>query len=291
MAQRDLPDPYLPQPSLDILKDNWSPALTISKVLRMRCEVCGRQFSRADNLARHMHIHTGEKPYRCVECSRQFSRRDHLKTHMLTHMGEKPYKCEECSRQFSQHSGLQKHLLTHTGEKPYRCEKCSKQFRQLIHLKTHMRTHTGRTGRGHSRTRHDTSFTPGLVREVRRAKLNSYKCEYQRRCARFRDELGLQDNLFFPERDMCYCPSCHERRGDIEIYQRGNPPKPYVLPLGWSRFALQVPLPQVKLPRGGTVAAFDRWHICFHGTLRDNIKPILETGGLRRPGDDIFSGS
>eukprot|EP00058_Branchiostoma_floridae_P012472 XP_002597960.1 hypothetical protein BRAFLDRAFT_79796 [Branchiostoma floridae] len=197
------------------------------------------------------------------------------------------------------------------------------------------RSYYGRTGRGHSRTRHDTSSTPGLVREVRRAKLNSYKCEYQQRCARFRDELGLQDNLFFPERDMClhpatrdgetsrstnaetrpnltsyrwagadllcnnlffperdmcYCPSCHERRGDIEIYQRGNPPKPYVLPLGWSRFALQVPLPQVKLPRGGTVAAFDRWHICFHGTLRDNIKPILETGGLRRPGDDIFSG-
>ncbi|XP_078679054.1 neuralized-like protein 4 [Branchiostoma floridae x Branchiostoma belcheri] len=152
------------------------------------------------------------------------------------------------------------------------------------------RSHYGRRGRAHSETRPDASYT-GLVREVRRAKLNRYKCEYQRRCARFRDSLGLRDDMFFPERDMCYCPSCHTERGDMQIYQRGNPPKPYVLPLGWSRFALQVPLPQVKLPRGGTVAAFDSWQMCFHGTLRDNVKPILDTGGLRRPGDNISGGT
>ncbi|XP_019633261.1 PREDICTED: neuralized-like protein 4 [Branchiostoma belcheri] len=155
----------------------------------------------------------------------------------------------------------------------------------------HGRSYYGRKGRAHTGTRPDASHTPGLVREVRPAKLNRYRCEYQRRCARFRDSLGLQDDMFFPERDMCYCPSCHADRGDIEIYQRGNPPKPYVLPLGWSRFALQVPLPQVKLPRGGTVAAFDSWQMCFHGTLRDNVKPILDTGGLRRPGDDISGGT
>ena len=51
--------------------------------------------------------------------------------------------------------------------------------------------------------------------------------------------LYFTDNLLEPKYDMCYCLTCHEKRGDKEVYTRGSPPKDYALPVGWSRFALK----------------------------------------------------
>ncbi|KAI9206535.1 uncharacterized protein BJ171DRAFT_402378, partial [Polychytrium aggregatum] len=48
---------------------------------------CQRTFKRAEHLARHSRVHTGERPYACdfPGCTRMFSRADNMKAHKKTH--------------------------------------------------------------------------------------------------------------------------------------------------------------------------------------------------------------
>mmetsp|Transcript_43826 Transcript_43826/g.103268 ORF Transcript_43826/g.103268 Transcript_43826/m.103268 type:complete len:132 (-) Transcript_43826:62-457(-) len=49
------------------------------------CKTCGKAFSEANKLGRHMLIHTREKSHVCVTCGRAFARTDSLASHRLTH--------------------------------------------------------------------------------------------------------------------------------------------------------------------------------------------------------------
>ncbi|KAI9204206.1 uncharacterized protein BJ171DRAFT_424497 [Polychytrium aggregatum] len=61
------------------------------RIKRYRCQFpgCPSSFARAEHLQRHQLIHTGERPYRCDICGRYFSRRDNLQQHHQTHKHSK----------------------------------------------------------------------------------------------------------------------------------------------------------------------------------------------------------
>ncbi|XP_050556573.1 zinc finger protein 302-like [Spodoptera frugiperda] len=49
------------------------------------CTTCGKRFSHAHSLTRHMHNHT-KQLYRCVVCKASFARADQLAQHLNSHL-------------------------------------------------------------------------------------------------------------------------------------------------------------------------------------------------------------
>ncbi|XP_058517125.1 myoneurin isoform X3 [Ochotona princeps] len=129
--------PYVLEDSREELDQRYSKAKPV-------CNTCGKVFSEASSLRRHMRIHKGVKPYVCHLCGKAFTQCNQLKTHVRTHTGEKPYKCELCDKGFAQKCQLVFHSRMHHGEeKPYKCDVCNLQFATSSNLKIHARKHSG----------------------------------------------------------------------------------------------------------------------------------------------------
>ena len=63
-----------------------------------QCNVCEHKFSRPSHLHRHMHTHTGARPYSCDICRKRFSRSDHVQIHERSHYRHKIHSCCVCGR-------------------------------------------------------------------------------------------------------------------------------------------------------------------------------------------------
>ncbi|XP_070554471.1 neuralized-like protein 4 [Ptychodera flava] len=109
-------------------------------------------------------------------------------------------------------------------------------------------------------------------------------CKYQELCARLKKLMELPDECFDPRHDRCYCNSCLIARGDDPYYRRGKPPKLYGVPIGWCRFALRVEA------RANALNVFKNWHVGYHGTVLNSVRPILDCGSLLMPGDTAMGG-
>ena len=139
---------------------------------KLACSQCGKTFTKEMYLQRHMTIHTGD--FSCVICSRQFSRKEELVKHMLEctammqvetegeikctvcsetfadppsfriHYAQHthPYKCEPCGRMFLRKSNLDSHKCNPLTGDPVDCTICKKKFRHLKYLQRHMVVHS-----------------------------------------------------------------------------------------------------------------------------------------------------
>ncbi|MBN3283920.1 MYNN protein, partial [Polyodon spathula] len=135
----------LSEDNVDSLDSSEAEELS-EKQLKMKpvCNTCGKVFSEASSLRRHMRIHKGVKPYVCQLCEKAFTQCNQLKTHVRTHTGEKPYQCDMCDKGFAQKCQLVFHSRMHHGEeKPYKCDICGLQFATSSNLKIHSRKHSG----------------------------------------------------------------------------------------------------------------------------------------------------
>ena len=96
-----------------------------------RCDVCGKCFTREDNIKRHVElVHEDPKPeFSCSWCNSKFKLHANLVKHRkfgLDDKGEIKYQCKDCQRIFCILIDLQRHRkLKH---KSFKCDICEKGF-------------------------------------------------------------------------------------------------------------------------------------------------------------------
>ena len=107
------------------------------------CPICGKIFTLAANLPKHMRLHSGERPYVCSVCGCSFPRSDYLKYHMRTshpHSEGLTLSCTLCGEGFSNLRQLEDHVTEfHEGLHPFSCNLCHFSCLQLPDLKRHMK--------------------------------------------------------------------------------------------------------------------------------------------------------
>lgn len=118
--------------------------ITSVKKEKVKCRICGKEFSCKYYHRAHELSHTGRSPYQCEVCLKNFSQKGHLDAHLRKHTKIKPYRCHTCNQSFSQLGSLKRHQLSESTVKPHECKVCHKRFSLKYYLQKHQRTHSGK---------------------------------------------------------------------------------------------------------------------------------------------------
>ena len=128
------------------------------------CNLCGKVFTRKDNLRSHLRSYASEKgqstskqakKYDCKVCGQSFGGTSLLSLHALTHKqigndqsSTKIYRCGKCGKVFSFSSTLKQHKLSCDPIKNtevkilHKCQKCPSVFDSKLQLIGHSRIHS-----------------------------------------------------------------------------------------------------------------------------------------------------
>jgi transposase-like protein len=74
-------------------------------------------------------------------CGKSFSRKDNLLKHRKTHGIAGPFVCQTCGKSFVVKHYYQIHIASHSKDQPFVCETCGKKFAQKQYLVTHQHRH------------------------------------------------------------------------------------------------------------------------------------------------------
>ncbi|CAI9722105.1 zinc finger protein 236-like [Octopus vulgaris] len=80
---------------------------------KVKCNDCGKEFTRPYLLKYHIKVHAGLKPFECPICGKRFGYKNNMKSHLKLHAGIKPYQCCVCDAKFTRGSTLRRHARKH----------------------------------------------------------------------------------------------------------------------------------------------------------------------------------
>lgn len=123
------------------------------------CELCGKGFSKKENLKLHKNMHANKNnSYSCDLCAKVFKYKENLKRHFKLHLSDRRFKCDQCNLQkftpqdvvslifililgtegFTTQGCLNNHLYrNHNVKAPIECSDCNRGFTYMSELKNH----------------------------------------------------------------------------------------------------------------------------------------------------------
>lgn len=98
-------------------------------------------FENQDSLKKH--YKAGTRQWRCFECNKEFTKKNDLQRHLRIHSGFRPYMCSICDLKFTQKSTLNRHIsaihiLDEKDKYNFECYICEKKFNRKDHLESHI---------------------------------------------------------------------------------------------------------------------------------------------------------
>eukprot|EP00112_Aurelia_sp_Birch-Aquarium-sp1_P018204 Seg4313.1 transcript_id=Seg4313.1/GoldUCD/mRNA.D3Y31 product="Zinc finger protein 768" protein_id=Seg4313.1/GoldUCD/D3Y31 len=111
----------------------------------LKCDACGKEFTRRDTLKRHSFTHTREKmDHRCTVCKKHFRGKWELKRHS-DHVHENKYGCDICTIDFHSQVALANHKVSdHSPNSEMikrTCPICERIFSNNYAYEGHLRKH------------------------------------------------------------------------------------------------------------------------------------------------------